>query len=188
MRPLVPVLLGLLAAGPALAQSPSKPQPVQDPRPAAPTPVLPEEGQGVADPSVPDWARQAIPEGAEKAVPRMTMSQAPRIATEDAEGLLQAGEIFFLDVREPLELEQLGTLKGFHNIPLAQLEKRLAEVPQDKAIVTADTTGGRAVRAALLLESRGYAVIAFCVMADYKGRGKVFPKATPTGGTGGTGR
>ena len=184
MRPLVPVLLLALAAAPAFAQSQPKPQPVEDPAPSAPTPVLPAEGQGVADPSIPEWARQAFPDGADKPLPRMAMPQAPRMPTQDAQSLLEAGEIYFLDVREPKELEQLGTLEGYHNIPLAQLERRLPEVPQDKAIVTACTTGGRAVRAAALLESKGYAVIAFCVMADYKGRHKVYPKASPTGGTG----
>ncbi len=46
-------------------------------------------------------------------------------------------EIFFLDVREPKELEELGTIKGYVNIPLDQLEKRVAEVPKNKLIVTA---------------------------------------------------
>ena len=180
MRSLVPVLLLALAAAPAFAQSQPTPKPVEDPRPSSPTPVLPEDGQGVADPTIPDWARQAFPDGADKPLPRMAMPQAPRIATADAQGLLEAGEIVFLDVREPIELEQLGTLKGYV-IPLSQLEKRMAELPQDKAIVTACSTGGRAVRAATLLESRGYAVIAFCVMADYKGRDKVYPKAVGPG-------
>ena len=183
MRPLVPVLLLVLAAAPAFAQSaPAKKVPPPAPAPSA-TPEVPPD-DGAADPLVPDWARPAIPEGAERVLPRMAMPQAPRIATEDAQALLEAGEVYFLDVREPQELEQQGTLKGYHNIPLAQLEKRLPELPQDKAIVTACTTGGRAVRAAQFLESRGYAVIAFCVMGDYKGKGKVYPKTTPTGGTG----
>jgi len=47
------------------------------------------------------------------------------------------GKIFFLDVREPKELEELGTIKGYVNIPLGQLETRLSEVPKDKLIITA---------------------------------------------------
>ena len=43
----------------------------------------------------------------------------------------------FLDVREPSELEELGTLEGYVNIPLGQIEKRLSEIPKDKAIITA---------------------------------------------------
>ena len=43
---------------------------------------------------------------------------------------------FFLDVREAAELEELGTIKGYVNIPVTQLEQRLSEVPKDKTIVT----------------------------------------------------
>ncbi|MBI3665714.1 MAG: hypothetical protein HY236_05715 [Acidobacteria bacterium] len=46
-------------------------------------------------------------------------------------------DLFFLDVREPHELEELGTLKGYVNIPVGQLETRLNEVPKDRFIVTA---------------------------------------------------
>jgi len=51
--------------------------------------------------------------------------------------LLEKRDVFFLDVREPKELEELGTIKGYVNIPLDQLEKRVAEVPKNKLIVTA---------------------------------------------------
>jgi predicted sulfurtransferase len=63
--------------------------------------------------------------------------QAPKMASDDVLALLEKGEVFFLDVREPKELEELGTFEGYVNIPLGQLEKRLNEVPKDKAIITA---------------------------------------------------
>ena len=63
--------------------------------------------------------------------------QAPKMASDDVMALLEKGEVFFLDVREATELEELGTLEGYVNIPLAQLEKRLGELPKDKAILTA---------------------------------------------------
>lgn len=50
--------------------------------------------------------------------------------------LEQPGKVFFLDVREPYEIEHLGSVKGYVNIPLSQLEARLKEVPKDKLIVT----------------------------------------------------
>jgi predicted sulfurtransferase len=62
---------------------------------------------------------------------------APKMASDDVMALLEKGEVFFLDVREPKELEELGTFEGYVNIPLGQLEKRLSEVPKDKAIITA---------------------------------------------------
>jgi rhodanese-related sulfurtransferase len=57
-------------------------------------------------------------------------------ADELAKLLEQPGKVFFLDVREPAEIEKLGSVKGYVNIPLSQLEKRLGEVPKDKLIVT----------------------------------------------------
>ena len=63
--------------------------------------------------------------------------QAPRMASDEVLALLEKGDVFFLDVREPKELEELGTFEGYVNIPVRQLEKRLAEVPGDMAIITA---------------------------------------------------
>lgn len=44
---------------------------------------------------------------------------------------------FFLDVREPKEIEELGTMKGYVNIPLSQLESRYKEIPRDALVLTA---------------------------------------------------
>lgn len=45
--------------------------------------------------------------------------------------------LFFLDVREPREIEMLGSIKGYVNIPLSQVENRFSEIPKDKVIITA---------------------------------------------------
>jgi len=63
--------------------------------------------------------------------------ESKKLSTEELEKLLEKREnLFFLDVREPDELKQLGSLDGYVNIPLGQLEKRLNEIPKDKLIVT----------------------------------------------------
>ena len=69
--------------------------------------------------------------------PAATPPKAPKMASDQVLALLEKGEVFFLDVREPKELEELGTFEGYVNIPLGQIEKRLAEIPRDKAIITA---------------------------------------------------
>jgi rhodanese-related sulfurtransferase len=46
-------------------------------------------------------------------------------------------KVFFLDVREPAEIAQLGSIPGYVNIPVGQLQNRLREIPRDKVIVTA---------------------------------------------------
>lgn len=66
-----------------------------------------------------------------------TQPKAQKMASDDVMTLLEKGEVFFLDVREPNELEELGTLEGYVNIPVGQIEKRLNEIPKDKAIITA---------------------------------------------------
>lgn len=59
------------------------------------------------------------------------------LSTEELEKYLKDSKnIFFLDVREPKEIEELGSVKGYVNIPLGELEKRLNEVPKDKLIIT----------------------------------------------------
>ena len=59
----------------------------------------------------------------------------------DAEDLAQLlkdqKNMFFLDVREPKEIAELGSLSGYVNIPVGELEKRMNEVPKDKTIITA---------------------------------------------------
>jgi rhodanese-related sulfurtransferase len=59
------------------------------------------------------------------------------ISTVELEKYLKEGkDIFFLDVREPKEIQELGSVEGYVNIPLGELEKRLNEVPKDKLIIT----------------------------------------------------
>ena len=61
-----------------------------------------------------------------------------RIELDDVKKRLdQKQDMFFLDVREPNEIEELGSLKGYVNIPLGQVEARLSEIPKDRFIVTA---------------------------------------------------
>ncbi len=47
---------------------------------------------------------------------------------------MRRGEVMLLDVR-PQDEFQLGHIPGARNIPLAELEERLAELPKDKEIV-----------------------------------------------------
>ena len=63
-------------------------------------------------------------------------AQRPSRDEELAKLLEKPGKVFFLDVREPDEIAALGSIKGYVNIPLSQLEGRLKEIPTDKLIVT----------------------------------------------------
>jgi rhodanese-related sulfurtransferase len=60
-----------------------------------------------------------------------------RVQADEIDKYIQEKKVFFLDVREPKEIEELGTLEGYYNIPVGELEKRLGELPKDKLILTA---------------------------------------------------
>jgi rhodanese-related sulfurtransferase len=63
--------------------------------------------------------------------------QAKELTPEQLAKLLEKRDsLFFLDVRPPAEIAQLGTVTGYVNIPLGQLEGRLKEIPRDKLIIT----------------------------------------------------
>ncbi len=60
-----------------------------------------------------------------------------RIEAGDIDRVLAEADALLLDVREPEEIEELGTIEGYVNIPIDQLESRLDELPRDKTILTA---------------------------------------------------
>jgi rhodanese-related sulfurtransferase len=63
--------------------------------------------------------------------------KAKKLSSDELAKLLEEpGKVYFLDVREPAEVERLGSVKGYVNIPVSQLAGRLNEIPRDKLIVT----------------------------------------------------
>ena len=104
----------------------------------------------------------------------------PLLTPEELKKLIDAKTKFlFLDVREPKELEEFGTVDGYVNIPLSQLEKRVNEIPKDVRIVSACQRGVRAKKAAEILAKNGYKQISLCAMAQYREKGYplIYPKA-----------
>ncbi len=78
------------------------------------------------------WALAASLTGALRA----QQNQATEIKTDHLKRRIdQREKMFFLDVREPKELEELGTLKGYVNIPMSQLQARMKEIPRDRLVV-----------------------------------------------------
>ena len=65
------------------------------------------------------------------------MSEDKRVKADDIDSVMQDKKIFFLDVREPKEIEEFGSYAGYVNIPMSQLEARLGELPKDRPILTA---------------------------------------------------
>ena len=65
------------------------------------------------------------------------IDEAPQLKGEELAAALNDSNVFLLDVRNPEELEELGTVEGYTNIPIDQLADRLDELPKDKPILTA---------------------------------------------------
>lgn len=103
-------------------------------------------------------------------------AETPHVTGQQIADLLDDPDIFLLDVRNPEELPEQGAVEGYTLIPIDQLAGRLDEVPKDKKILTLCTAGGRAARAAALLEENGHDVVGFCGIRDYEGE-KVYPGA-----------
>ncbi len=80
---------------------------------------------------------EPTPEVAEAtpAPPEAAAAEPPRFDPDVLAKRLADGEdIFLLDVRTPEELEEHGLIEGAVNIPIDQLEARLAEVPKDRPV------------------------------------------------------
>ncbi|WP_348922303.1 FAD-dependent oxidoreductase [Enterococcus rotai] len=65
---------------------------------------------------------------------------------------------FFLDVRNPGELKNNGSLPQAMNIPLDELRDRLAELPNDQEIIVSCQSGQRSYLAERILKNNGFNV------------------------------
>jgi rhodanese-related sulfurtransferase len=102
-----------------------------------------------------------------------------KLSPEEMNELATGSKKFlFLDVREPAELAQVGTLPGYVNIPLDQVERRTAEIPRDTLVVVACNSAQRAAKAAAILEKAGYKQLMLCAIKEYKKKSYkvIYPK------------
>jgi hypothetical protein len=87
--------------------------------------------------------RAQSPSPAPSAAPRPKLSEVTpmgedkRVKADAIDAMMSDGTVFFLDVREPKEIEEGGSYPGYVNIPMGQLEARLGELPKDRPILTA---------------------------------------------------
>jgi glyoxylase-like metal-dependent hydrolase (beta-lactamase superfamily II)/rhodanese-related sulfurtransferase len=85
----------------------------------------------------------------------LASDDSPTITPRDLDALLRSGAApARLDVRGPLEFES-EHLAGSKNVPLNELEARLAEVPEGEEVVVVCRTGVRATIAAQTLRRHG---------------------------------
>jgi rhodanese-related sulfurtransferase len=129
-------------------------------------------------------APEATEPAAESAAPAPTaVATLQEVDVDQLKQRLDAGEnIYLLDVRTPAELAEHGLIKGAVNIPIDELESRLAEVPKDRPVVTYCMRGGRAERASELLQKDGHQGVQHGGIIEWKEKG--YPVVQPEGGAG----
>lgn len=82
----------------------------------------------------------------------------PEVSVAEAMELREGGA-FILDVREPHEWEEFH-IPGATLIPLAELEGRASEVPQDREVVVVCRTGNRSATGRDILRAAGLESVA----------------------------
>jgi hydroxyacylglutathione hydrolase len=78
----------------------------------------------------------------------------PSLSLADLAAQLQSNDKLVVDVRAEGEWKA-GHLPGSLNLPLGELDRRLGELPRDRAVIVHCHTGARAAMAASLLRARG---------------------------------
>lgn len=142
-------------------------------------------------------AQQPAP--AAPAVGRGATAQAERPAAKfkhltraELDDLLKdPSKVVIVDVRRPDELTTNGGFGAYLNIQLADLEKYLAYIPKDRAVVTVSNNSSRAGRAAELLGGKGFKVAGGIGALEYEKAGGTLvktpapaPAATTTAASG----
>ncbi|MEJ6004343.1 rhodanese-like domain-containing protein [Paucibacter sp. AS339] len=76
---------------------------------------------------------------------------------QSAAAALRAGGCVLLDVREAHEVARLAyDMPGVLCVPLSELERRHAELPQDQDVILACAAGGRSMQAMQYLLNKGH--------------------------------
>jgi len=95
-----------------------------------------------------------------------------RLKAAEVDALLaQPDKLLVLDLRRPDELIKYGSFPVFLNIQNKDLEKHLAWLPKDRAILTVSNHAVRAGRAGDLLTEKGFKVAGATGSEDYENEG-----------------
>ena len=100
-----------------------------------------------------------------------------KLTPEEVATVLESNDVLLIDVRDAPQIREQGSIEGHVNIPFRDLERRLAEIPKTKQIITACNRGGSAGRAAKFLQEHGFSVVGSAGIEEWKDHGKpvVYP-------------
>ncbi len=104
-------------------------------------------------------------------------SQVHVLSREELDKLLaDPGKLLLIDVRRPDEISKIGGLPVYLNVQLDQLEKSVAWIPRERAVVTISNHAVRAGHAADFLRSRGFKVAGVVGVQTYEQQGGILTK------------
>jgi rhodanese-related sulfurtransferase len=91
-------------------------------------------------------------------------SSVPKISPQDAAALIQRGQVLVVDVRDGLEIQSTGKVRGAKHIARGMLEFRAdpdspyydKEFSRDKTVIVYCASGGRSALAGKTLQDMGY--------------------------------
>jgi rhodanese-related sulfurtransferase len=129
-------------------------------------------------------AQQAAPAAAAAAsapAAKVWKYKTKRLSVAEVDALLaKPDKVLLLDVRRPDELIKYGSFPAYLSIQNRDLEKSLAYLPKDRAIVTVSNHAQRAGAAGDLLATRGYTIAGAAGAEDYEQEGgKAVAHITP---------
>jgi rhodanese-related sulfurtransferase len=93
--------------------------------------------------------------------------------------IAKPGQVVVIDVRRPDELTKVGGFPVYLSIQVADIEKSLAWIPKDRAIVTVSNHANRSGRVGDLLTSKGFTVAGTIGVQDYESEGGTLTKIEP---------
>jgi rhodanese-related sulfurtransferase len=114
----------------------------------------------------------ATKDGAKQGKKDQAPAKSKKLSRAEIDQLLaQPEKVLFIDVRRPDEVSSIGGFAVYLSIQVADLEKHLSEIPKDRVLVTVSNHANRAVRAADLLDSKGFKVAGAAGVEDYEAEG-----------------
>lgn len=104
----------------------------------------------------------------------------PKLGRAKFDALLaKPDQLVLIDLRRPDEVSTIGGLPVYLSIQVKDLEKSLAFIPKDRAIVTISNHAHRAGAAADFLAAHGFRVAGTVGVEDYAAEGGQLTKIVP---------
>ena len=127
------------------------------------------------------FSQQAAPLGASAAPAAQAWTyKTKQLSRAEVDALLaKPAEIVVIDVRRPDELVSKGGFPVYLSIQVKDLEKSLAYIPKERAIVTVSNRAHRAGAAGDLLSAKGFKVAGAAGSQDYEDQGGTVLRVAP---------